>query len=69
MREERRGDFFLVSGCVRNGVQEGFFFFRQVAIEVEEVFKGRSGMWGGVSPLPYRESLGGGSLDSAVGDR
>lgn len=36
------------------------------------MFKGRSGLWGcvwGVSPLPYRESLGGGSLDSAVGDR
>lgn len=49
-----------------------FFFPRQVAIEVEEVFKGRSGLWGcvwGVSPLPYRESLGGGSLDSAMGDR
>lgn len=50
----------------------GFFSLRQVAIEVEEVFKGRSGLWGcvwGVSPLPHRESLGGGSLDSAVGDR
>lgn len=76
VREERKREFFLISGCVRNGVQEFFIylfiFFRQVAIEVEEVFKGRSGVWGGVwgvSPLPYRESLGGGSLDSAVGDR
>lgn len=63
MREERKREFFLISGCVRNGVQEFFFFFRQVAIEVREVFKGRSGVWGGVwgvSPLPYRESLGGG---------
>lgn len=47
----------------------GRFFYRQVAIEVEKVFKGRCGMWGGVSPLPYRASPGGGSLDSAVGDR
>lgn len=49
-----------------------FFSPRQVAIEVQEVFKGRSELWEcvwGVSPLPYRESLGGGSLDSAVGDR
>lgn len=45
---------------------------RQVAIEAEEAFKGRRGVRGGVpgvSPLPHRESLvGGGSLDSAVGD-
>lgn len=49
-------------------------FFRQVSIEVVGSVQRQkwSRVWGGVwgvSPLPYREGLGGGSLDIAVGDR